>query len=55
MNSTDYNRYLQAIKVANDTQDRRALGRIQKDLIAEYGLRDSDVDYLIRQFQYYPE
>ncbi len=52
MSSSDYNRYLAAIKAANDTEDRDALRQIQKDLIKNYGLGDKDVDYLIRQFRY---
>ena len=52
MNSSDYNKYLAAIKAANDTADRDALRQIQKQLIANYGLQDNDVDYLIRQFRY---
>ncbi len=52
MESSDYNRYLAAIKAANDQGDREALRQIQKDIIARYGLRDDDVDYLIRQFRY---
>ena len=52
MSSSDYNRYLDAIKAANDTEDRDALRQIQKDLIKNYGLGDKDVDYLIRQFRY---
>ena len=52
MSSCDYNRYLAAIKAANDTEDRDALRQIQKDLIKNYGLGDKDVDYLIRQFRY---
>ena len=50
MNSSAYNKYLAAIKAANG-----ALGRIQKELIARYGLSDAAADYLIRQFRYYPE
>ncbi len=52
MPSSDYNRYLSAIKAANDRADREALRQIQKDMIARYGLGDGDVDYLIRQFRY---
>lgn len=52
MSSQDYNRYLAAIKAANDSEDRDALRQIQKDMIARYGLGDNDVDYLIRQFRY---
>lgn len=52
MQSGDYNRYLAAIKVANDAADREALRQIQKDMIKNYGLADNDVDYLLRQFRY---
>ena len=52
MLSSDYNRYLAAIKVANDTADKEALRQIQKEMIKNYGLADNDVDYLIRQFRY---
>lgn len=52
MQSGDYNRYLAAIKVANDVADREALRQIQKDMIKNYGLADNDVDYLLRQFRY---
>jgi hypothetical protein len=53
MDATNYNRYLAAIKAANDRADREALRQIQKDMIAKYGLSDNDVDYLIRQFRYH--
>lgn len=55
MNSSDYNKYLAAIKAANDcdsTRARELLRKIQADMIARYGLGDNDVDYLIRQFRY---
>ena len=52
MNSSDYNKYLSAIKTANDLGDRDALREIQMHLIARYGLDDRDVDYLVRQFRY---
>ena len=55
MNSSDYNKYLAAIKAANDCEPSRArelLRQIQADMIANYGIRDNDVDYLIRQFRY---
>ena len=52
MNSSDYNKYLSAIKAANDSADREALRQIQKQLISKYGLDDRDADYLIRQFRY---
>ena len=56
MDSTSYNRYLAAIKAANDMPDydraRETLRMIQADMIANYGLSDNDVDYLLRQFRY---
>ncbi len=52
MSSSDYNRYLSAIKAANDSMDKEALRQIQKQLIATYGPADRDVDYLLRQFRY---
>ena len=55
MNSSAYNKYLAAIKAANDCEASRArdlLRKIQADMIAEFGLSDNDVDYLIRQFRY---
>ena len=52
MPSSEYNRYLAAIKAANDSQDREALRRIQKLLVSTYGPANSDVDYLLRQFRY---
>lgn len=53
MNAYDYNKYLAAIKVANDNADRDLLRKIQTQLIANYGLSDNDVDYLLRQFRYH--
>lgn len=44
MNSSDYNKYLAAIKAANDSADKEALRQIEKQLIAKYG--DDDADYL---------
>lgn len=55
MDSSAYNRYLAAIKAANDCEAPRArelLRNIQADMIANYGSSDNDVDYLIRQFRY---
>lgn len=52
MNAKDYNRYLAAIKAANDSADKETLRQIQKQLIANYGLQDDDVDYLIKKFRY---
>lgn len=53
MTSNEYNRFLAAIKAANDSEDRDALRQIQKQLISMYGAADNDVDYLIRQFRYH--
>lgn len=55
MNSSDYNKYLSAIKAANACEASRArdlLRQIQADMIARYGLSDDDVEYLIRQFRF---
>lgn len=56
MSSSDYNRYLSAINSANDSRDsdiaKKALREIQTQLIANYGLSDPDVTYLIKQFRY---
>ena len=52
MKSSDYNKYLSAIKQANSEADKDALRRIQKQLIAEYGLKDDDVNRLLKQFRY---
>lgn len=55
MRSSDYNKYLAAIKAANDCEASRArelLRQIQADMIAEYGVSDDDVTYLIHQFRY---
>ncbi len=55
MDATNYNKYLAAIKAANDMYDkdraRDVLRKIQADMIANYGINDNDVDYLIRQFR----
>ncbi len=56
MNSTDYNRYLAAIKAANDCEEHRAkelLRKIYADMVAQYGVSENDVDYLYRQFRYH--
>ena len=52
MPSSDYNKYLSAIKAANDSEDKEALRQIQKQLISQYGPGDDDVAYLLRQFRY---
>ena len=50
--SSDYNKYLSAIKAANDSKDKEALRQIQKQLIAKYGLDDEDAKALIKKFRY---
>lgn len=52
MPSVDYNRYLAAIKAANDSADKATLRKLRDEMIARFGLVDNDVDYLIRQFRY---
>lgn len=52
MPSGDYNRYLAAIKAANDSGNKDLLRKIRDDLYTQYGPLDDDVDYLIRQFRY---
>jgi len=52
MPTRDYERFRTAIEVANDQQDKDALRKIQKQLIAEYGLNNSDVEYLLKKFRY---
>ena len=52
MPSSDYNKYLAAIKAAHDMENKELLRLIKNELIANYGLMDDDVDYLLRQFRY---
>lgn len=52
MPTSDYNKYLSAIKAANDSHDKEALRQIQKQLIAKYGLDNENVKYLLKQFRY---
>ena len=42
MPSSDYNKYLAAIKAANDMENKSFCGEIKND-IANYGLMDDDV------------
>lgn len=57
MDSSSYNKYLSVIKTANDMSDKdRAkdiLRNVQAEMVSKYGLSDSDVEYLIKQFRYY--
>ena len=56
MDATNYNRYLSVIKTANDMSDKdrakEILRNVQADIVSQYGLSDSDVEYLIKQFRY---
>ncbi len=52
MTSREYDLYQAAILAANDSKDKEALRQILKQLIANYGLDNSDVQYLIKLFAY---
>ena len=52
MSLSDYEKYKSAIIAANDSEDKEALRQIQKQLIAKYGLDNSDVQYLLKLFKY---
>ena len=52
MKLSDYTKYKSAILAANDSKDKEALRQIQKQLIAEYGLNNDDVRYLVKLFKY---
>ncbi|MBQ9757500.1 MAG: hypothetical protein IJW15_03680 [Clostridia bacterium] len=57
MDSSSYNKYLSVIKTANDMSDKdrakEILRNVQAEMVSKYGLSDSDVEYLIKQFRYY--
>lgn len=57
MDSKNYNIYLSTIKTANDMSDKdrakEILRNVQAEMVSKYGLSDSDVEYLIKQFRYY--
>ena len=52
MTTQEYKQYKSAILAANDTKDKDALRQIQKQLIANYGLDNPDVRYLLKLFEY---
>ena len=52
MTSREYELYKAAILAANDSKDKEALRQILKQLIANYGLDNRDVQYLIKLFAY---
>ncbi len=57
MDAKNYNRYLSVIKTANDMSDKdrakEILRNIQAEMISDFGSKDADVEYLIKQFRYY--
>ena len=52
MTSKEYELYNSAILAANDTEDKESLRQIQKQLIANYGLDNEDVQQLLKYFRY---
>ncbi len=52
MSLSEHEKYKSAIIAANDSEDKEALRQIQKQLIAKYGLDNSDVQYLLKLFKY---
>ena len=52
MSDRDYYVYKSAIEVANKEEDKKGLAHIQKELVSEYGLENSDVIYLLKLFKY---
>ena len=50
--SKEYELYKSAILAANDTEDKESLRQIQKQLIANYGLDNEDVQQLLKYFRY---
>lgn len=52
MTAREYDLYRSAILAANDSEDKEALRQIQKQLIANYGLDNEDVRYLLKLFRY---
>lgn len=56
MRSDDYNKYLAAIKDANDDSDYHrsveCLRAIYKQMVAQYGANERDVEYLFRLFRH---
>lgn len=52
MTAKEYELYKSAILAANDSRDKEALRQILKQLIANYGLDNPDVQYLIKLFRY---
>lgn len=57
MNSSDYNRFYEAINAANSISDddacRAALRRIYADMLSQYSSSEDDVQHLHRLFRLY--
>lgn len=52
MTTKEYYQYKSAIETANASKDKEALRQIQKQLIANYGLHNNDVQALLKKFAY---
>ena len=52
MKGNEYNEYLHAIKSANDRKDKEMLAQIRNRLLADYGMKDPDVERLLKYFRY---
>ncbi len=52
MTTKDYYTYKSAIEAANDSDDKKSLAQIQKQLVARYSLENSDVTALLKMFKY---
>ena len=52
MPSSDYNKVPRRHQGGQRHGEQRAFAADQNELIANYGLMDDDVDYLLRQFRY---
>lgn len=52
MTSREYDLFKAAIEAANDSQDKDALRQILKQLVANYGMDNDDVQRLIKMFRY---
>ena len=48
MSLSEYEKYKSAIIAANDSEDKEALRQIQRQIIAKYGLDNSDVHLILQ-------
>jgi len=53
VNSSEYNKYLNTIKLANDASDKTILKRIKNELISKYGEEDNDVKRLLSYIRFH--